>query len=183
MPRKPKEEVVKSETISEPIKEEKPVGIFTVNGKEAGGFEAFAPGEYEVIISEAKATESANGNPMVKVTLTVRNDVDQANQKRKIFENYVQTPAAMFKFQQVAKALGWEDGKQINSLDEFANEILYQAVRVKTNIRTSSGYEPSTNVIAYKPSEFAYDGAGGQVNDPFSTDGAPIDISDDDLPF
>lgn len=109
--------------------------MFKVNHSEAKGgtFEPLAVGEYEVIISEAKIeTAKTSGNQMVKATLTVRQDVEQPGKNRKIFDNLVATQAAMWKFQQLFKALNFEDGKSFSGgIVEVAKEIMNKPVRVK----------------------------------------------------
>jgi hypothetical protein len=159
------------------------MSFFTFDeGKAGGQFEALKAGEYEAIISKTEAKTSSTGNPMISVQLTIRNDVDQEYAGRKVFDNYVATEKAMFKFHQVAKALGWEPGAQVNSLADFASEILFQPVRLKVGApRKDNRGEDSTNITTYLPAQAAY--AGGGNADPFQGNGTTIDISDDDLPF
>jgi len=66
------------------------MGFLRTDYSNTGDFAPLPIGEYECFVSEAKIAESSNGNPMVKVTLTVRDDVEQAGGKRKLFDNIVE---------------------------------------------------------------------------------------------
>ena len=165
-------------------KEEKKMSFFTFDPKEAGGFEALKPGKYEAVITETKVDESSKGNQMLKVTLTVRDDVKQEYGKRKVFDNWVATPAAMFKFHQVAKALGFAEGQAIDTLEAFAKEVLFKPVKIVTKIEAYNGND-QTRIVAYEPAEQAYGGGAlaSSSKDPFAGNDVPIEIDDSDLPF
>jgi len=158
------------------------------DASQAGGFEPLPVGEYECIISAIKITESqgekTKGAPMLKLELTVREDVEQEGAKRKLFDNLIASESTQFKFFQLFGALGFEDGREFDSIDEIAEAIAYQPVRVKTKNEDYQG-KPQTKVNFYKLSEHAVDGsvlANAVVGRANPLD-APIDISDDDLPF
>lgn len=168
--------------------------LFQVNHSEGNtGFDPVPVGTYEAIISKTEVTKSTTGgNPMIKVQLTIRDDVDQGSAKRKLFDNLVQSERAMFKFQQVAKAAQLADGIAIDTLEEFAAAILFKAVRVRVKHEDYKG-EMKDRVAGYDVAKVEYKGSanGGAPDpfavpgmaDPFADDGRPIDISDDDLPF
>lgn len=139
------------------------------------GFEPLPVGDYECIISKTEVTETKETKkPMLKVTLTVREDIEQEGQKRKFFDNMVEQENMMWKFQQVAKAAQLEQGVELDTLADFAAAILYKPVTIRNKHRVYNG-ETQDTVGFYKESQFeAGSGAGT---------GAPIDISDDDLPF
>lgn len=136
------------------------------------GFAPLPVGDYECIVSKAEVTTTSTNKPMLKVTLTVREDVEQEGQKRKFFDNLVQQENMMWKFQQVAKAARIPAGKDIADLADFANEIQFQPVVIRNKHETYNG-ELQDRVGYWKPSEQEGNGSG---------DGG-IDISDDDLPF
>lgn len=108
------------------------MSFLKVNHEQAGSgeYELIAEGEYETVISDVEVTESKSGNPMLKLTITLRNDVKQPHRKQKLWDYLVATEKAMFKFHQVAKAVGLPNGKDFKSIEEFRNAILYKAVRV-----------------------------------------------------
>lgn len=199
-PRKAKDPVIVDAEIipvsnNEPSIDEKPIQapkeetkmFFTFDEKEAGGFDLLAAGDYEAIISVTEITESSGGNPMINVTLTLRNDVEQEGQKRKIFDLLVATEKAMFKFHQLAKALQWGQGEGAANLEEYAERILYQQVKVKLKVTpANNGYAAKNEVVTYLVTDFPTgdNGVGGPESPyAFEEDGKPIDISDDDLPF
>jgi hypothetical protein len=141
------------------------------------GFEPLPVGEYECIVSEVKVTESSTNKPMLKVTLTVREDVEQAGQKRKFFDNMVEQDSMMWKFQQVAKAAQVPAGTDLETLQDFALAIQYKPVRIKNKHRLYNGETQDT--IAYY-NETKTDSTGADYS---QGQGSTIDISDDDLPF
>lgn len=108
------------------------MSFLKINHEEAGGsqFELIAEGEYECVIADAEVTESKSGNPMLKLTITIRNDVKQPHRKQKLWDYLVATEKAMFKFQQVGKAVSLPNGKDFNTLEDYRKAILFKAVRV-----------------------------------------------------
>jgi hypothetical protein len=109
------------------------MSFLKVNHEEAGSneFEIIAEGDYECVIAEADVTESKSGNAMLKLTITIRNDVKQPHRKQKLWDYLVATEKAAFKFQQVAKAIGLPNGKDFKTIEEFRNAILYKPLRAK----------------------------------------------------
>lgn len=146
------------------------------------GFEPLPIGEYECIVSKAEVTKSqSSGAPMLKVTLTVREDVEQKGQKRKFFDNIVEQENMMWKFQQVAKAVQLPEGEDLETLADFASAIQYKAVRIKNKHEVYNG-EKQDRIAFWNPSKvnsgaYTHDMGGGDAG------GGSIDISDDDLPF
>lgn len=163
---------------------------FVVNHAEAKGgvFEPIPVGEYEVFISDVEVKNSTAGNQMIKATLTVRDDVEQDGRKRKVWDNLVATPAAMWKFQQLFKALGFEDGKKFDGgIVEVAKTIKSRPVRVK--IKHETYIKDGESKISEKVDYYSVTNIGGRMvsadpSDPFITggEGTPK-INDEDLPF
>ena len=142
------------------------------------GFEPLPVGKYECIVSEVKVTTSSTGKPMLKVTLTVRDDVEQDGQKRKFFDNMIEQENMMWKFQQVAKACQLPAGMDFDSLSDFAAAIQYRPVVIKNKHENYNG-EVQDRVHWWGESKLD----GGDFEAPTGAEGAPLDISDDDLPF
>lgn len=151
------------------------MGFLKTNYDDVNDFSALPIGEYECIISDVKMTQSQAGNQMIKVTLTVRDDVEQKGKKRKFFDNLVVMDNMMWKFQQVSKACDFPADTDFASPEEFASAIQYKNVIIKNKHEEYNG-EKQDRVAQYKQSK---DGGSG---DPF-TGGGSIDINDDDLPF
>jgi hypothetical protein len=135
-------------------------------------FEMIAEGEYEVVISDAEVTESKSGNPMLKMTLTVRNDVAQPHKKQKLWDNLVVTEKAMFRFQQVSKAVGIPQGKDFKSLEEFRNAVIYKPLRVLVKHEENeymNEKRTQARIKAYMVATVEY--SAPAQSDPFTTTG------------
>jgi predicted RNA-binding protein with PUA-like domain len=115
------------------------MGFLRTDYSNTGDFAPLPIGEYECFVSKVETTESSNGNPMLKVTLTVRDDVEQPGQKRKFFDNMVETEKMMWKFNQVAKAAQLEEGVDLETLADFAAAIQYKPVRIKNKHEVYNG--------------------------------------------
>lgn len=152
--------------------------FFTVNHKEAGGtgFDPVPVGEYEVIASKVEVTTSkSSGAPMLKLQLTIRDDVEQEAQKRKLFDNLVFMDSMVWKIQQVYKAFGLADGVVMNSIEDVAQNLMYKVARVKVKHET---YQDKTQERV----DFYTQPQNPLVN-PNTNAPSLTDISDDDLPF
>lgn len=151
------------------------MSFLTVNYSEAGNnntkkeFEPIAEGTYEAIITEAKIDKSSAGNDMIKVTLTIRDDVQQQFAKRKLWDYLVYSDKAKWKLQQVAKALKIPEGTSINTIQDFAKAVLYSAVKVTIKHRQEE-YNGETKtreqISLYSPTEAS--ATNTQTADPFS---------------
>jgi hypothetical protein len=144
-----------------------------------GDFSALPIGEYECFITKVtmKTTKETN-KQMLNLQLTIRDDVEQAGQKRNFFDNLVVQDNMMWKFNQVAKAVELDEGTDLATPEDFAAAILYKAVRIKNKHRIYEG-ETQDTIATYKVSNTGGSATGG---DPFAGGGS-IDIGDDDLPF
>jgi single-stranded DNA-binding protein len=147
------------------------------------GAEPVKPGEYEVVPSAYDISTSTNGNQKVTFNYEIRSDVDQPAQGQEIrYDNFTVTDNAMWRFNQAAKAVGIPDGLDMDAT-KFAEAFKGKPLRVVVGEREYNGNK-YPQVKLFKESE-----ASGKPNiqnskdDPFASDGKPIDISDDDLPF
>lgn len=170
--------------------------FLTTDHSQGGGFEPLPNGNYECIISEVEVIHDTPNK--VKMVLVVRTDVEQDHGGRKIYDTLTASEAAQWRFQQLTKALGFEDGYEFDTIGDYAEAIAYKEVKVKTKQQASKN-DPDkifTNVDRFLPTEEGVASAETRVNtatyggrksapsnDPFADDGKPIDISDDDLPF
>lgn len=178
------------------------MSFFKVDHSQTSNFEPIPPGTYEAYISEVEKTTFNSGSKGLKMTLTIRDDVDQEARKRKVFENLVCSEKAMFRWQDYAKATALPDGASFNSEDDliqgFGKHLKGKPVKIKITHNKSRDNFPE-RVSAVMPSDidgavpgenpFAVPGEGSQMPDfggqkmPWEEDGKPLDISDDDLPF
>jgi hypothetical protein len=113
------------------------MSFLTVNHDDAGSnnskgdFPTIDEGTYEGIIKEVEVTQSKSGNDMIKVTVVIRDDVQQKFGKRKVWDYLVASEKAKWKFNQVAKAIGLDNGAKVATIHEFAKAILFQPVKIK----------------------------------------------------
>lgn len=162
---------------------------FTYNPNEASsGFELIEKGEYEAFISDTEIKTFNSGNAGIKVTFTIRDDIDgQKFGKRKMWQNLVATEKAMFMFHTIAKAVGKEPGWKASSLEEYQSAIQSKPIRLvvgqKWETDQAGNRELRNNIVAFKESKAGGEYSDSGFADPFASAGKPIDISDDDLPF
>jgi hypothetical protein len=161
------------------------MSFFKTDYKEVGdgNFTPIPEGEYEAVISEAKKETFKSGNEGVKLTLTIRTDVDQPGQKRKVFDNLTITEKAMFKFQQVTKAAGFPEGMDFPSVEAFIKAVTFKAVRVIIKHEMYNG-NPQDRVGFYKEATVPYTGSpsGGPAANPFATGSTPPPADNDAPP-
>jgi hypothetical protein len=106
------------------------------------------PGQYEAVIEKAEATESKSGNAMIKLQITLRDDVDQEFKNRKLWEYVTDTPNSKWRFDQIAKAIAIPNGIVIETLQDFADIIQGQPINV--TIKQAPGpYGKNIDRIAY----------------------------------
>lgn len=159
------------------------MSFFTTDHKEAGNTD-FAPlpiGEYEVICSKTEVTKSSAGNPMIKLELTVRNDIEQQGKNRKFFHNLTFTDKTKGIIQGALKAFQVEDGKTFDSPEQMAKEAFaYKPVRLKNKHEVYNDKEQDR--VAYFMPSTAANVVPRFEDDPFA-DVPSAGISDEDLPF
>jgi predicted RNA-binding protein with PUA-like domain len=157
------------------------MGFLRTDYSNTGDFAPLPIGEYECFVSKVETTTTSTSKPMLKVTLTVRDDIEQPGQKRKFFDNMVEQENMMWKFNQVAKAAQLEEGVELETLEDFAAAIQYKPVRIKNKHEVYNG-ETNDRIAIWKESQYGGDFGSGVDGDPFSG-GSSIEIGDDDLPF
>ncbi len=168
------------------------MSFFRVDHNEAQDFSPVPEGVYEVIISEVEIKQFSSGKNGLKVVHSIRKDVDQAAKGRKVFDNFVVSEKAMFRFQNIAKATDMPNGKEFKTEDhflkEFAKHLKGKPLKIKiTHDKTADKFPEQ--VAAYMPTEAGqaaggnpFPAAGGDGKPPWE-EGQTLDISDDDLPF
>lgn len=137
-------------------------------------FKLLPEGEYEVFVSEKESKTSANGNPLMVLNYTVRDDVETQEEwkgQKVSFDNFTATDNAMWRFNILAKAVGLDVNKEYETpadmLEDVYNNIQYKALRivVKHEVRKDKEgtvkYDPQTGkpllnckAVAYKPTQF-----------------------------
>lgn len=101
------------------------MSIFKINHEEAKGFEPITPGDYEVTVINYEQKQSAAGNNMIVVDYEIRSDVAQSAQGQKIlYDHFVITEKAMWRFHAISKAAQFPDGMEFGSYKEWADTLL-----------------------------------------------------------
>jgi hypothetical protein len=153
------------------------MGFLRTDYSNTGDFAPLPIGEYECFVSKVETAMTSTNKPMLKVTLTVRDDVEQKGQKRKFFDNMVEQENMMWKFNQVAKAAQLEEGVELETLEDFAAAIQYKPVRIKNKHEVYNG-ETNDRIAIWKESQY-----GGDFGSGDSLENGSIEIGDEDLPF
>ena len=157
------------------------MSFLTVNHDDAGAskkneFETIAEGKYEAIVKEVEVTKSKSGNDMIKVTVVIRDDIKQPFAKRKVWDYLVVTEKTKWKLNQVAKAIGIENGTKVATIHEFAKALTYQPVKITVK-HEKDEYNGETKtrekIDRYEPTDHTAYG-----NNPFNTPS-----NDSSIPF
>lgn len=144
--------------------------MFKVDHSKAQDFEPILPGEYEAVPINYELKTAKSGSKMVVVDYEIRSDVDQPCQGRKIqFDNFVVTENSMWRFQAASKAAGFPDGMEFESYKAWADYFMNKPIRLIVGEREAPNGRKYPQVTGFKESQF---GAP-----------APLEISDDDVPF
>lgn len=144
----------------------------------------FAPlpeGTYEVVISEVEVKTTQAGADMLRVTYTIRDDVDQKGRKSKIWDNVIFMDSTKWRYQQFFKAVGLVDGASLDTIQDVAKAVLYKALSVKTKNREYEG-KTYANVAGFYPANVEYKGGVQEVN-PFEASTTANAKASADLPF
>lgn len=173
---------------------------------EEQSFEPLPTASYEALIENVQERTTKNGAESLQIKLRIRNDLDAAlpdtngkyhnrvvlmdNWKRKATNQY-----DMQGLQYVLEAAQIPEGTSINSIDDFARALELKPVQVyiKKTTNTYEGKTTEINQIApWNFSQTKYP----QVNhtwkeapetapssSPAQSDGQPINVDPDDLPF
>lgn len=158
-------------------------------------------GNYEVFITKAGPDYSKQkGTPYIDMQLTVRGDVDGQEQYkgRKIFHSLFftdNTEGLVHGFLEAVDAppgIEFDDSTDETLMRGISKFIIGRPLQVKVTVYTGDNGNDYNRVSSVKLSEYGgvytpdnkeTPPADSQQGDPFSYSGAPINISDDDLPF
>ena len=167
--------------------------IKTNHSAAQGGFAPLPVGKYEVFIESGQAKTTAKGSPMINWKLNVRGDVEgQGFGGRKLFTNLVIQENTMGMVQGFLKAVGSPEGAEYADAQAVIDFATGRAVKVTVKITQYKG-EDRNEVGYFMESEVG----GGKISDPFAAPAetataqedpfanntAPIEVSEDDLPF
>ena len=167
-------------------------------------FEPLPQGDYEVIIEQATENVTNSGAQSVQMKLHVRKDLDNVSElsdtNRKYhnrvvwINNWKRKATGRYndqQFQYILSALKVPENKEFNTVDQYCQFIENKPIRAYIKITKDSyeGKDQERNDVApwgFSETKFPLNKAASDATpvDPFKDNsGAPIDISDDDLPF
>src|SRR6185437_12498971 len=99
--------------------------------RENTGFKPIEPGEYEVYPTVFAKETASSGNKMAQFNYVIRDDVDQPGKGQEIrFDNFVETPNALWRVNQASEAAGLEMDKEYDSVWDWGADFVNKAVRV-----------------------------------------------------
>src|SRR5699024_475982 len=131
--------------------------MFTINHDDAMDMSLVEEGEYEVIVAKAFEDAARTGTMFINLHLQIRNDIDQKNKNRYIFASIWQSKETnqyhTGMVNTIAKALGIENGKRYNSLDELLNDFIGKTARVVVKHEEYNG-NTNARVKAWELSRF-----------------------------
>lgn len=152
-------------------------------------------GQYEVVITKAEPTTFGTGTDGVRVELTIREDIDQRMQGRKLYDKLFWTEKAFYKPMLIAKALGIPKGIKLGR-EDFAALILQMPVNANVVLKENDYGEAESIVNYYRagkelePSIFSQENTASNEELPekpiqkaeekrqFETNCKPIDAED-----
>lgn len=124
--------------------------MFDLNYSSIDSYDIVPEGVYECVISNAGIHTTQNGAMSCSFTLTIRNDVEQAQQNRTMFlnvwkkkePNSADMQVEGFNFSQlmnIAKSAQIPDGEKFDSLNQFLAALVDRCLRVKVTHRMYNG--------------------------------------------
>ena len=146
-------------------------------------------GTYEAVVNKVVENATPSGSEFIDIELIIRNDVDQPCQNMHLFPKVWKAKKDnkynMGMVMAIAQALGLEDGKTYNGLEEFFADMVLKPVRVTVKNEESNGYR-NTNVKRWEQTQVK-----GVMNHKFKNGDEPsfgpdrptVTVQKDDLPF
>ncbi len=171
------------------------------------GVEQVKDGVYEVYANKFDIQFSQSGNEMAVFNYYIRDDVQQPSQGAKImFDRFVDTPKAEWRLNQFMDAIGLQHGQEFQDMVTWAKSMLLKPIKVKVELEENSNGKKYPTVKRIEKSAFpnfsiqpVLDMNGNDTNRVNQFNGtqqqvpmqqsqspqfeAPIDITEDDLPF
>lgn len=162
-------------------------------------------GTYEALILSAKFDENNNGKQFINIDTVIRNDVKQKYQNSHVFTRIWPkkntTEYSMPYLFAIGMNAGIPDKTQYNGIPELLRDFVGKPVKITVKNETSE-YNGKTyenlNIKKWTKTRFpnvqhklketpslasAESTSSSPSADPFANNSAPLDVSDDDLPF
>ena len=143
-------------------------------------FKPMEEGNYEVILKDAKYTQTQSGIPCIFFEWVVRNDIEQKYKNKHIFKRYYQDDEGNWPADKVCKAaiaLGVPEGADFD-VDDLVGKTCRLHIKPFT-YKDSSGNDRTVDSIAYyMPSE------GEQLVQTVGKQGSEfVQVDEEELPF
>lgn len=150
------------------------------HSKASEGFTAIPEGNYETFIESGAKKTGPTGTEYIAFKLKVRDDIEgQSHGGRVLFGNLYFTENTTGIVNGFLKAIGTPDGKEFATIEDLIKFATGKAILAKVGQREYKG-EIQNEVKYMNESKVG----GGRLEDPFAEETtAPIEVSDDDLPF
>lgn len=137
------------------------------NSKKTGGTFEIIEGVREVFIETATYGTASTGTEGIKLKFKIRNDVDQPDAGRVVFNDIWYKPeTAEFGVMNLLAAVGTPEDKDFNSLAEVAAYVEGKAIKVTLAKRKGTGQYAGKEYQDTKKMEPS-DVGGGRVDNPF----------------
>jgi hypothetical protein len=148
-----------------------------------GNTGALPKGDYEMYFKGAKADVTQNGNPILKMVLVIRDDIEQQGKGLKQWYNLIVTDKTIGTIcQGFFKAVKYPDGAEFENYKDVVAKLKDHVVGlpVVANLGIQAD-NPQYNEIKYLKQSEHNDRIA--IPDEEVENGKPLDIKDDDLPF
>lgn len=153
-----------------------------------------ADGDYEVIIKSVKEDVTPGGAEYVEFDVVIRNDFDQPHKNMHVFHKVWKAKETgkynMKSFNTMGKAFQLQNGKTYNSFKELLDDFVLMTARanIKTEKSEYNGKEYENYRVFFNQSKLTgvshnWNQSGDNSTNPAPMGQAPVEISDDDLPF
>lgn len=154
--------------------------------KKEDEFKLLEEGDYEVRIENCEFAETQNGTDYIKITLRIRDDIEQPSKNRSFSDSIWKEKdhPEYFNRQKINRILGAlnvADGTEFNTIEDVMKEIKGSFIIAHVVKRHDEYYGKEVNSVRYyKPTKF-----NGELKSDISkaSNEDLIEITEDDLPF
>lgn len=154
---------------------------FTTDFSNVNEYAEFKAQDYEMVVVDAREEEyGQEGKKRITIEFVVRNDVDQEKKNAHLWDShYKGRETGKYNMDIImgrAKALGFEEGKEYQTLEAFLKDFVGRTARVRVKLEEYNGNE-NPRVHFLNPTKFPEN--NHIFNKPVD---APV-IVEEDLPF
>ena len=160
---------------------------FTTDFSQVQEYSEFKEKDYEMIVFDAFESENKNGKKRIVIDYVVRNDIDQDKQNAHLWdEQYPSNETKKYHMGMLmgkVKALGIEEGKSYESLDDLLKDFIGKPASIRVKLEEYNGKK-------YPRVRFTNETKYPQVNHKWkekfhetATFADPVNLEEDDLPF